>query len=136
MVEKFRIMNVGRGPISFRIYTLLSHDELDGLPSHKRRKAVKSSFVDVVVAPANSVDLVEKTNLTVKQIKTQPELLQLLATDPHKLIVLEDSSILKETEPEPEPEPKEKPKKRGRPKGSKNKKKTAKKAVKTAKKAK
>jgi len=155
MVEKFRIMNVGRGPVSFRIYTLTSHEDLVGLPNHKRRKAIKSNFVDVVVQPANSMDLVEKTGLTTAQLKKQPELLQLLATDPHKVIVLEDSSILKEKvtvipSPEPEPiiEPEEdpdpapepeaaKPKKRGRPKGSKStKKKTAKKATtKSAKKA-
>ncbi len=78
MSETYTILNATRGSVSFRVHPLQSADELNAMAGHHRRKAIRSAAINVSIPHGVSVDLVEKTGLTVKELKNSPEL--------HKLI--------------------------------------------------
>lgn len=75
-MESFVLQNTGRGQIAFMLNPPV-HME-DGMPKHKRRKALRENVQSIVIPQAGSVDLVEKTGLTVKVLRQLPEVLTIL----------------------------------------------------------
>jgi hypothetical protein len=75
-MESFTLQNTGRGQIAFMLNPPV-HME-DGMPKHKRRKALRENVQSIVIPQAGSVDLVEKTGLSVGVLRQLPEVLTIL----------------------------------------------------------
>ena len=52
---------------------------LEGFPSHKRRKAIRASIIRVLVPGSGSIELCSYTGLPVEELRGMPELLRLRA---------------------------------------------------------
>jgi hypothetical protein len=76
MSDRYKVFNDGKGPVTFVIYKPYTIEE--GTPKHKRRKLMRENVQHVSIPKQSSVDLVALTGLSVKDLKSQPELNKLL----------------------------------------------------------
>ena len=83
--EVYNVFNTSRNPISFNVYPQHDIDSLMRMPSMKRRAAVKKSF-NILIEHSTSIDLVERTGMSVKDLKLCFDLNNLVKTG--KLMVL------------------------------------------------
>lgn len=109
MSETLILQNTGRGPVSFIIYPPV---ELEGgMPKHKRRKALRDSLVSIKIIQGQSVDLVEKTGLTRKQLEDLPEVKTIIRNPFVRVLDTMDPPAPPAPAPAPKPAPVEVPKK-------------------------
>ena len=97
-MAKFVVMNTSKANINFTVFTP-SPPGTEMMAKHKRRKARNSDNLNVSLKPNNSVDLVELTGLTIKELMDNVEVRELVRvkTDRVKVVIEEDK---------PEPKPK------------------------------
>lgn len=94
MKESLLVINVSKGPISFWVNSTLKLGNLAQYSRYHQRKMVKSTKQQIVLPSNISVDLVEQTGLTVKQLKDDVEMKKILNLDPQRFRVIYDSSIM------------------------------------------
>jgi|GEM_PF-6976333 len=110
MTEKYEVMNATRGAVSFRVHPDQSVEDLNAMAGHHRRKAIRSAAVNVTIPHGIAYDLVEKTGLTIKELKNSPELHKLLKGGSLSLlksveIIVEDPPVVEESVVEEPPLP-------------------------------
>jgi len=102
-MESFTLQNTGRGQIAFMLNPPV-HME-DGMPKHKRRKALRENVQSIVIPQAGSVDLVEKTGLSVKVLRQLPEILTILRNPNVRWVEDVNAPTTPPVEPKPAPLP-------------------------------
>ncbi len=102
MEEKYIVSNTTRGRVSFSVYPIQDKNELYAVAEHKRRKAIRSATVNVVIPHGASIDLVKKTGISVDHLQKNAELNQLLKSG--KLRILEICVNIEKFEDEEEQE--------------------------------
>ena len=139
MSEKCMVYNLTKGPVSFGLAVAIDPEDLEGMPSHRRRRAIKSNIVQIVVPYGQSVDLCEKTGLPADRIKASAELVKLQARSAVRVEVVESKDAPAPPEmPKPQTreleEPEEKVEEEPEKKVEEKPKKVVKRAVRRAKK--
>jgi len=102
-MESFVLQNTGRGQIAFMLNPPVHMEE--GMPKHKRRKALRENVQSIVIPQAGSVDLVEKTGLSVKVLRQLPEILTILRNPNVRWVEDVNAPTTPPVEPKPAPLP-------------------------------
>jgi len=102
MSEKYVAYNLTKGIVSFGLAVAVAPEELEGLPSHRRRRTLKSNIIQIVIPYGESMDLVEKTGLSADQIKSSAELIKLISRN---AVRVEVSNVKEDPKPEEAPRP-------------------------------
>jgi len=93
--ESYVIVNNAGGSVSFSIYPPQDADNLQRMSGHHRRKMIRSSTQHVSIQHGTSIDFVERTGLSVKDLKNNPELYKLINSG--KLLrLVEETPVVKE----------------------------------------
>lgn len=73
-MEKYIVFNPTSSVISFQLKPNIDLGSLEGVARHKVRRIVRGGFLPVVVQPHTSLDLVEYSGMTLKELKSNSEL--------------------------------------------------------------
>ena len=130
-MAKFVLSNIGRTSVGFTVYTP-PPEGAEFMAQHKQRKFKNSGNIYINLNPNSSVDLIERTGMTVKELMDNPEVRELVRvkTDKVTATIEEDEpqaeeelkeELKEEPKEEPKEELKEKPKKKSKKKGAKGK---------------
>lgn len=98
-MSKFVIVNISKTDIGFTVYTP-SPEGSEFMSKHKQRKFRNAGNIYVCLKPNTSVDLVELTGMSTKDLMDNPEVLELVRSKTHKTRcdIEEDSTVVEEDE--------------------------------------
>jgi hypothetical protein len=98
MSEKCEAYNMTKGSVSFGLAVAVDPKELEGLPSHRRRRVLKSNIIQIVIPYGGSADLVKETGLSVDKIVASAELTKLVSRNAVRIEIGEEADPPKPVE--------------------------------------
>jgi hypothetical protein len=92
MSDSYVLKNIGQGVVSFKVNA--PNLDTEGMPKHKKRKALRTSAVDVFIGRGMTIDLVEKLGMPSGEIAEIPEVKSIVANQNIRLLsaLIEDTA--------------------------------------------